>query len=65
MAAGALGNEITDADYLARAQALAPKLCERSEATNALGRVPRETIEEMLGAGLFTLLPIPRATAVR
>jgi len=48
--------EIADADYVARALALAPTLRERSEATNALGRVPRETIDEMLGAGLFTLL---------
>lgn len=49
-------NEVTDADYVARAQALAPILRERSEATNALGRVPRETIDAMLGEGLFTLL---------
>jgi len=49
-------DEISDADYVARALALAPKLRERSEATNALGRVPRETIDEMLAAGLFTLL---------
>lgn len=50
------GNEISDAEYVARALALAPKLRERSEATNALGRVPGETIEEMLDKGLFTLL---------
>lgn len=56
MATGALGNEISDAEYLARAKALVPRLRERSEATNALGRVPRETVEEMLGDGLFTLL---------
>ncbi|MGH7034357.1 MAG: acyl-CoA dehydrogenase family protein [Stellaceae bacterium] len=56
MATGAAGNEITDADYVARAQALVPGLRERSEATNALGRVPRATIEELLSAGLFTLL---------
>ena len=56
MATGAARNEITDADYVARALALAPKLRERSEATNALGRVPGETIEEMLGEGLFTLM---------
>lgn len=56
MAAGAVGNEVSDAEYVARAAALAPKLRERSEATNALGRVPRETIEEILGEGLFTLL---------
>jgi 3-hydroxy-9,10-secoandrosta-1,3,5(10)-triene-9,17-dione monooxygenase len=55
MATGAR-NEIADADFVARALALAPKLRERSEATNALGRVPRELIEEMLAAGLFTLL---------
>ena len=56
MATRAVGNEISDADYVARAEALVPRLRERSEATNTLGRVPRETIEEMLGAGLFTLL---------
>lgn len=56
MAAGTVGNEVSDAEYVARAQALAPKLRERSETTNALGRVPRETIEEMLGEGLFGLL---------
>ncbi len=56
MATGAVGNETTDAEYVARAQALVPKLQEQSEATNALGHVPRETIEEMLGDGLFTLL---------
>jgi alkylation response protein AidB-like acyl-CoA dehydrogenase len=53
---GAVRNEVGDAEYVARAQALAPKLRERSEATNALGRVPRETIDEMLADGLFTLL---------
>jgi len=49
-------NEVTDAEYVARAEALAPKLRERSEATNALGQVPREIIDEMLADGLFTLL---------
>ena len=49
-------NEIADSEYVARALAFAPKLRERSEATNALGRVPRETIEKMLGEGLFTLM---------
>lgn len=56
MATGAMKNEATDADYVARAQALAPLLRQRSEATNALGRVPREIIDAMLGEGLFTLL---------
>src|SRR5579871_1550541 len=56
MAVGVAANEITDAEYVARALALAPKLREQSEATNALGRVPRETIEAMIGDGLFTLL---------
>ena len=51
-----IGTEVSDAEYVGRAQALVPKLRERSEATNALGRVPRETIDEMLGEGLFTLL---------
>jgi 3-hydroxy-9,10-secoandrosta-1,3,5(10)-triene-9,17-dione monooxygenase len=54
--ATAIANEVTDAEFVARAQALAPRLRERSEATNALGHVPRETIDEMLSAGLFTLL---------
>jgi 3-hydroxy-9,10-secoandrosta-1,3,5(10)-triene-9,17-dione monooxygenase len=48
-------SNVTDAEFVARAHALAPKLRERSEATNALGRVPRETVDEMLDAGLFTL----------
>src|SRR5215469_8964038 len=56
MAIGHVRNEATDAEYVARAQALAPKLRERSEATNALGQVPRETMEEMQADGLFTLL---------
>jgi alkylation response protein AidB-like acyl-CoA dehydrogenase len=56
MDAAAARNEIADSDYVARALALVPTLRERSEATNALGRVPRETIEEMLGEGLFTLM---------
>lgn len=56
MTGGFVRDEITDADYVARALALAPMLRERSETTNALGRVPRELIDEMLGAGLFTLL---------
>lgn len=56
MAAGLARNDLTDADYVARAQALAPKLAERSEATNALGRVPRDIIDEMSSEGLFTLL---------
>jgi len=54
--AGAVRNEIADGDYVARALALTPKLRERSEATNALGHVPRESIGEMLDDGLFTLL---------
>jgi 3-hydroxy-9,10-secoandrosta-1,3,5(10)-triene-9,17-dione monooxygenase len=49
-------SNVTDSEFVARAQAFAPKLRERSEATNALGRVPREIIDEMLDAGLFTLL---------
>src|SRR5262245_26727990 len=49
-------SNVTDAEFVARAHALAPKLREQSEATNALGRVPRETIDEMLDAGLFTLM---------
>lgn len=56
MATGAVANEIADADYVARALALVPKLRERSEAINALGHVPREIIEEILEGGLFTLL---------
>lgn len=56
MATDLARNDITDADYVARAQALAPKLAAQSEATNALGRVPREIIDEMSGEGLFTLL---------
>ena len=54
--AGAVRNEIADGDYVARALALTPKLRERSEATNALGHVPRESIAEMVDDGLFTLL---------
>jgi alkylation response protein AidB-like acyl-CoA dehydrogenase len=49
-------NEIADSEYVARALTLVPKLRERSEATNAMGRVPRDTVEEMVGEGLFTLL---------
>ncbi len=56
MPTDAVRNDITDAGYVARAQALAPKLAARSEATNALGRVPRDIIDEMVGEGLFTLL---------
>ena len=56
MANGAVRNDVTDADYVARALALAPKLRERSEATNALGRVSRDIIDAMLADGLFTLL---------
>jgi alkylation response protein AidB-like acyl-CoA dehydrogenase len=44
---------------VARTSALAPMLRERSEATNALGRVSREIIEEMRAGGLFTL-PQPK-----
>ena len=56
MASGSGGNEVSDAEYIARAQAMAPRLRAQSEATNELGRVPRETIDEMLAADLFTLL---------
>lgn len=56
MANAAVRNNVSDADYVARAQALAPKLAAQSEATNVLGRVPREIIDEMSGEGLFTLL---------
>jgi 3-hydroxy-9,10-secoandrosta-1,3,5(10)-triene-9,17-dione monooxygenase len=56
MATVTMSPEVSDADYIARAAALAPSLRERSEATNALGRVPREIVEEMIDAGLFTLL---------
>ncbi|MGH7090770.1 MAG: acyl-CoA dehydrogenase family protein [Stellaceae bacterium] len=56
MATGAVRNEVADSEYVTRAQAVAPKLRDRSEAINALGRVPRETIDEILAAGLFTLL---------
>ncbi len=45
-----------EADYVARARALAPTLRARSEATNAARRVPAETIAEVKEAGLFTLL---------
>ena len=56
MATAALATEVSDAEYVTRARALAPKLRERSEATNALNRVPAETIAELKAAGLFTLL---------
>lgn len=56
MATATAANEVTDLEYVARAQTLVPKLRAQSEATNALGRVPREIIDEMLANGLFTLL---------
>jgi 3-hydroxy-9,10-secoandrosta-1,3,5(10)-triene-9,17-dione monooxygenase len=56
MTTGFAQDEIADADYVARALALAPKLRERSEATNALGRVSRDIIDEILAGDLFTLL---------
>jgi len=56
MATVTLAGQVSDSEFVARAQALAPRLRERSEATNAAGRVGRDTIGEMLDAGLFTLL---------
>ena len=56
MATATIAKGLTDDEYVARAVALAPKLRERSEATNALRRVPAETISEFKAAGLFTLL---------
>jgi alkylation response protein AidB-like acyl-CoA dehydrogenase len=56
MATATISNEVSDSEFIARAHALAPRLRERSEATNAAGRVGRDTIGEMLDAGLFTLL---------
>lgn len=48
--------DVTNEEYVSRAQALAPKLRERSPATNAARRISMETIEEMRDANLFSLL---------
>ena len=43
-------------DVVERAKALAPRLCERAPRTEALRRVPDETMQDFLESGLFRVL---------
>lgn len=51
---------VPPAEMLARARALVPRLRERAEACEAERRVSRETIDELIDAGLFRIVQ-PRA----
>jgi alkylation response protein AidB-like acyl-CoA dehydrogenase len=61
LAGGTADKEKTDlycaANLLERARALAPKLRERSYATNKAGRIPAETIQDLWDFRLNYLLP--------
>jgi 3-hydroxy-9,10-secoandrosta-1,3,5(10)-triene-9,17-dione monooxygenase len=47
---------VTDIDLLARARALVPTLAERAARTDALRRLPDETVDDLREAGFFRML---------
>lgn len=60
MSASRAGEEITEAEMIARARALVPNLRKRVTACEETRRIPEESIRELKEAGLFRILQ-PRA----